>query len=187
MSAPGQDRADGGAPPAPTVSTAPAAAGTTSPDVAPGHRWWSAIPRNLGRARTSTVVLGLLFVGVFALYLNVRPPDPGRAPAAPGDTVEQPVTTTEPTEPTEDEPTEIEPTEIEPTETGPTETGPTGTGPTAPTTPPPTRTGSPSPTAPPTTGPSPDGEPTEPTTPETTAPAPTGGTGGGSVPDSPTG
>ena len=50
---------------APTVSTAP------PPTSAP--RWWSAIPKHLGRARTSTLVLSVLFLAIFALYLNVRP------------------------------------------------------------------------------------------------------------------
>jgi hypothetical protein len=49
----------------PSVSTAPAP---------PGR--FSAIPSHLGRARTSTVVLGLLFVGIFALYLTIKPADP---------------------------------------------------------------------------------------------------------------
>ena len=49
----------------PSVTTAPA----------PGrpHSWWSTIPAHLGRARTSTVVLALLFLAVGALYLTVRP------------------------------------------------------------------------------------------------------------------
>ncbi len=49
----------------PSVTTAPA----------PGrpHTWWAAIPAHLGRARTSTVVLALLFLAVGALYLTVRP------------------------------------------------------------------------------------------------------------------
>jgi len=34
------------------------------------------VPHHLGRARTSTVVLALLFVGLYTLYLYVRPPDP---------------------------------------------------------------------------------------------------------------
>jgi hypothetical protein len=49
----------------PTVSTAPAR---------PGR--FSAIPSHLGRARTSTVVLGLLFVAIFALYLTIKPAEP---------------------------------------------------------------------------------------------------------------
>jgi hypothetical protein len=47
----------------PTVSTAP-----------PRSRWgWSRVPTHVGPARTSTVIIALLFVGVFALYLVVRP------------------------------------------------------------------------------------------------------------------
>ena len=53
---------------------------STAPPPAP-RRWWSAVPHHLGRARTSTVVLALLFVGVYTLYLHVRPPDPVVAPA----------------------------------------------------------------------------------------------------------
>ena len=47
----------------PTVSTAP-----------PRSRWsWPRVPAHVGPARTSTLILALLFVGVFALYLVVRP------------------------------------------------------------------------------------------------------------------
>jgi hypothetical protein len=55
----------------PSVSTSPA----------PGrpHGWWSTIPAHLGRARTSTVVLALLFLAVGALYLTVRPDPVGTA------------------------------------------------------------------------------------------------------------
>ena len=70
----------------PTVSTAP-------PPTRP-HRWWSAIPTHLGRARTSTVVIGLLFLTLFGLYLNVRP-DPEGTETTGGDTaVTEPATTT---------------------------------------------------------------------------------------------
>ena len=37
----------------------------------------SRIPAHLGRARTSTVVLSLLFLAIGTLYLNIRP-DPDR-------------------------------------------------------------------------------------------------------------
>ena len=75
---------------------------STAPPPAP-RRWWSAVPHHLGRARTSTVVLALLFVGVYTLYLHVRPPDPAVAPAQES-TVQTPVTrapaeTAEPTPP----------------------------------------------------------------------------------------
>ena len=51
----------------------PAVTPTVSTD--PGRsRWhWSAVPSHLGRARTSTVVLGLLFLAIGALYLYIRP------------------------------------------------------------------------------------------------------------------
>ena len=39
------------------------------------HRWWAAIPRHLGRARTSTLVLVFLFLAVGVLYLYVKPED----------------------------------------------------------------------------------------------------------------
>ena len=37
-----------------------------------------------GRVRTSTLLLSLLFVAVFALYLQVRPPPPGGASSSDG-------------------------------------------------------------------------------------------------------
>jgi hypothetical protein len=79
-----------------SVSTAPPPA---------SRRWWSAVPHHLGRARTSTVVLALLFVGLYTLYLYVRPPDVPTAPATDGTTVQTPASrapaeTTEPTETT---------------------------------------------------------------------------------------
>jgi cytoskeletal protein RodZ len=81
----------------PTVSTAPAR---------PGR--FSAIPSHLGRARTSTVVLGLLFVAIFALYLTIKPADPvttstttttetGTEQPAPAPTTTAPETPAEPT------------------------------------------------------------------------------------------
>ena len=36
-------------------------------------RWLAAVPRHLGRARTSTVILSLLFLGIGTLYLGVHP------------------------------------------------------------------------------------------------------------------
>jgi cytoskeletal protein RodZ len=92
---------------------------STAPPPAP-RRWWSAVPHHLGRARTSTVVLALLFVGVYTLYLHVRPPDPAVAPAQES-TVQTPVTRApaETTEPTTTAPT--------PTTTADTATPPAGT------------------------------------------------------------
>jgi hypothetical protein len=109
----------------PSVSTAPARDG-----------WRSRIPAHLGRARTSTVVLSVLFLAIFALYLNIRPETPGTVATTTSDTgTVQPVpTTTAPAPETTAEPTPTttstsprttsEPTtSAEPTTTeGPTET-----------------------------------------------------------------
>jgi hypothetical protein len=134
---------------APSVSTAP------PPSLV--HRWWSSIPSHLGPARTSTAVLGVLFLLIGTLYLNVRP-DP-IAPVTPtGGTVQSTTparttvapttavpTTTEPVPTTAESstPTEATTTSAVPTETGteePTDTVvPTTEAPTtAPTTAPPT-------------------------------------------------
>ncbi|RZU33608.1 hypothetical protein [Blastococcus saxobsidens] len=147
MSAPDQDRTPT-TPAAPTVSTAPAGTDGT-PDVSPAHRWWSNVPRHLGRARTSTVVLGVLFVAIFALWLNVRPPTDGseRPPSDPGN-VEAPVVPglPEETDPAPTEPAEPTTTAPRTTSSEPTTTPPTGTGSTTPTgTPEPTTGTTPSP------------------------------------------
>lgn len=101
----------------PTVTTAPA------PGAPP--RWWSAIPRHLGRARTSTVVLGLLFLAIGALYLNVKP-DPVAPPTTRSDSeVTEPATTTPPPTTTQPEPTTSQPaptTTVDPTTTTETTT-----------------------------------------------------------------
>jgi hypothetical protein len=138
---------------APSVTTAPA-----------GHRSrLSRIPAHLGRARTSTVVLSLLFLAIGTLYLNIRPDVPGTTTPATSDTgTEQPApvpsTTPPPASETPPEPTSsVPPTTAAPTtDAEPTETD----GTTAPTTPEETdRTTAPTtsavptrPTAPPTTG-----------------------------------
>jgi hypothetical protein len=132
---------------APSVSTALPAA---------PRRWWSSVPHHLGRARTSTVVLALLFVGLYVLWLYVRPPDVPTAPATDGTTVQTPATTA-PAEP--------------PATTAPTTTAPAPTtSPTPePTSLPPGGTGgeeTPSGTTP---APTPAGE--EPTTPQPPTPA----------------
>jgi hypothetical protein len=120
----------------PTVTTAPA------PGAPP--RWWSAIPRHLGRARTSTVVLGLLFLAIGALYFNVKPDPVATTPAGGDSEVTEPATTTPPTTtPPPAEPSTTQPaptTTVEPTTTGesttteaPAETSaPAGTTQTAP-------------------------------------------------------
>jgi hypothetical protein len=77
----------------PSVSTAP-----------PQSRWhWSAIPARLGRARTSTVVLAVLFLAVGALYLTVKPPPTVTVTTGNGTAVVVPAnpTTASPTRPTQ--------------------------------------------------------------------------------------
>ncbi len=126
----------------------PQVTATVSPAAPPRSRW-GAIPHHLGRARTSTVVLSLLFLAIGTLWLNIRP-DP--APAVPasggGAVVEQPATpdtavpttpapTTEPVPTTTSaEPTTTTTSEV-PTTSSPEVPAPTETGtrfPTAPTT-----------------------------------------------------
>jgi cytoskeletal protein RodZ len=68
----------------PTVSTAPERS-----------RWHvSRIPGHLGRARTSTVVLAVLFLAIGTLYLNIRPETTGTATTETGNQV--PASTTAP-------------------------------------------------------------------------------------------
>ena len=95
---------------APSVATAPAQ----------GRGRFSRIPSHLGRARTSTVVLAVLFVGIFGVYLAIRPAEPGAASSTTPDTgTEQPAPATTPT-PT---PTTTAPeTTTEPTTSAPTPT-----------------------------------------------------------------
>jgi hypothetical protein len=145
----------------PSVSTAPTG-GETAPA---GPRWWhwGAVPHHLGRARTSTVVLSLLFLAVFALYLNVKPDveTAGTTPAGGSSGVEAPVNPLVPAEPAAPETTE-EPaptTEPEETEEG---TGTPTTG----------RSSSPSSSAPTSTT-SPSSEPAESTAPSDAATATT--------------
>lgn len=58
--------------PAPAqASTGPTV--TTAPPPRAGRRW-SRLPTHVGPARTSTIVLAVLFVGIFVLWLYVRPP-----------------------------------------------------------------------------------------------------------------
>ena len=98
---------------------------STAPPPAP-RRWWSAVPHHLGRARTSTVVLALLFVGVYTLYLHVRPPDPAVAPAQES-TVQTPASSA-PADPVQTaEPTPSAPTSAPTTTADPGSTPPAGT------------------------------------------------------------
>ena len=151
----------------PTVSTAPSGGTAEARHTSWWH--WDALPHHLGRARTSTVILSVLFLAIFTLYLNVRP-DPettGRAPAGGSSDVQTPANPLVPTAPTTPEPTEEPSPTTEPEETGtPSEdtgtptTGSTTTSPdtgtTEPTTEPsdPTETSEPSGTTSPTTAPS---------------------------------
>lgn len=110
---------------------------TTVPAEPPRQR---RLPAHLGRARTSTVVLSVLFLAIGALWLNVRPDPVATTPAGGGSDVQQSTTpeapaptteapaTTEPVQPTESEPTPSEPAPSEPTTTdAPEPTSPTGT------------------------------------------------------------
>lgn len=162
----------------PTISTAPSGGTAEARHTSWWH--WDALPHHLGRARTSTVILSLLFLAIFTLYLNVRPDapdDPRRpSPAGGGSGVDAPLNPVLPTEPTTTpEPTE-EPsptTEPEETETPSEDTGTPTTGST---------TSSPDPgTTDPTTEPSDPTETSEPsettsptTEPSTSSPSPTG-------------
>ena len=119
----------------------PQVTATVSPPVPPRSRW-GAIPHHLGRARTSTVVLSLLFLGIGTLWLNIRPDPENPAPASGGGTVvDQPATTdpavpTTPTPTTETVPTpsDVPTTTSEVTTTTSETTAPTGTGSGVPTT-----------------------------------------------------
>jgi cytoskeletal protein RodZ len=88
----------------PGVTTAPAGSG------------WSRIPDHVGPARTSTLVLAVLFVAIFALYLNIRPDTTGTATTETGNTapVQAPASTSESATPTTPAP---ETTEEQPTTT----------------------------------------------------------------------
>jgi len=97
--------------PQPEVHTAPARSG----------RWWSSVPRHLGRARTSTIVLAVLWAAIFVLYIAVRP-----VPAVTGSTTGNPTGGVQPA-PTATAPrtTTAHPTTAPPTTT-PARTTPTG-------------------------------------------------------------
>jgi cytoskeletal protein RodZ len=91
------------------------------------------LPKELlgGRVRPSTVSLSLLFVGVLALYLVVRPP-PETGPSSQGASKarQEPTARTAPTEttPREDSGTATTPSRDSPSERTPTQTTPEGTG-----------------------------------------------------------
>jgi hypothetical protein len=102
---------------------------TTVPAEPPRQR---RLPAHLGRARTSTLILSVLFLAIGALWLNVRPDPVATTPAGGGSDVQQ-STTPEPTPPTTEAPTTepVEPTESEaPTTEAPTTEAPEETLPT---------------------------------------------------------
>ena len=101
-------------PVAPTVTTAPA------------RSRWSKVPAHLGRARTSTLILGVLFLAIGTLYLNIRPETVATTTVETVETVDQqPAETTEPAAPTTAEPT-TPATTTAPEPTTAEETTPTG-------------------------------------------------------------
>jgi len=118
---PEKTQADGTSPDqqvsAPSVSTAPAQG--------PARGRFSRIPSHLGRARTSTVVLAVLFVAIFALYLQIKPAEPGTASTSTDTGTEQPApapapTTTAPETPVEPTTSAPETTSVPTTEAEPT-------------------------------------------------------------------
>lgn len=85
----------------------------------------SRIPGHLGRARTSTVVLGTLFVAVFALYLYIRPDTAATATSGAGNQV--PASTTAPAQRTTARTTTPARTQDRPTSTSTDTSTPTPT------------------------------------------------------------
>jgi hypothetical protein len=148
----------------PTVSTAPTSGTADAPRTSWWH--WDALPHHLGRARTSTVILSVVFLAIFTLYLNVRPDQgtTGTPTTGGGSDVEAPVNPVLPTAPTTtpeptEEPsptTEPEQTETPEEDTGTPTTGSTPRSPTTGTTEPsdPTETSEPTSPSDGTTGPS---------------------------------
>jgi hypothetical protein len=103
-----------------------------SPSVStdPGRGPWRLrrIPSHVGRARTSTLVLSVLFLAIGALYLQIRPPEqPPPGPTVSDTDIVEPVpTTTAPTSTPTSEPTTTAPeTETQDTPTTTAERTPT--------------------------------------------------------------
>jgi hypothetical protein len=113
-------------------STAEQPAPTTEAP-APARFWRQRVPAHLGRARTSTVVLAVLFLAFFGLYLLVRPPavEYTTVETTSGQTVRVPVSeldpTTEPAAPTTNAPDTGTPTGPTPPTTAPGTTPPRST------------------------------------------------------------
>lgn len=98
----------------------------SAPAPAPASFWRQRVPARIGRARTSTVVLGVLFVVLAALYVLVRPDvEYTTVTTDTGQTVRVPVSqlgpATEPAAPTTSAPEESGPSAV-PTTTDPAET-----------------------------------------------------------------
>ena len=145
MTTPREEQPQTEVPATPTVTTAP-----------PRARWrFANVPSRLGRARTSTVVLAVLFVAFFVLWIYVRPEavatpagEPGPVAPASSATSEAPATTTEaptttaPSETTESSTPTDETTTAETTTPGPSSStsprSPTSVGVPTPTEPAPT-------------------------------------------------
>ncbi|MGY1623739.1 hypothetical protein ACI789_16200 [Geodermatophilus sp. SYSU D00965] len=124
----------------PPIRTGEAPAVSTAPPAGLRRRWWSAVPHHLGRARTSTVVLAILFLAIGTLYLYVRPEstastsvDPAGGSSVPAPQTAEPSAPAETTAPTET--------------TEPTETSAPTTEPDAPTTTPSRSSSAPAPTS----------------------------------------
>ena len=96
----------------------PKVTATVSPAAPPARPRWRSIPHHLGRARTSTVVLSLLFLAIGALWLNIRP-DPQRdvPTSGAGTVVDSPAPAPETAEPSTPAPTSeaVPTTSAEPT------------------------------------------------------------------------
>ena len=106
-------------PPAPPSSSAPA----------PASFWRQRVPARIGRARTSTVVLGVLFVVLAGLYVLVRPDveyttittETGESYRVPVDQIVPATESAQPAAPTTQAPEETGPSAV-PTTTDPAET-----------------------------------------------------------------
>lgn len=138
----------------PSVRTAPAPSRI--------QRWWASVPPHVGPARTSTVVLAVLFLALGSLYLTVRP-EP--APVVAVQTTTPAPTTARTKVPVTSAPAETTTGTTTPAPTTATTTAPTS-GPTTATTSATTTTGTPTSTVVPTT----EVPTTAPTTTEPAAP-----------------
>jgi cytoskeletal protein RodZ len=133
------EEAAAGVPGTPRVTTAPPRA----------RRRFGGVPARLGRARTSTVVIAVVWLLVALLWLDVRPPSARIAPTSGTDGAGQTATTTAPARTGSNPPESTAPTSSasrtsaapSAPSTGPTTTAPGGVGTTpTPTTAVPTRT-----------------------------------------------